>query len=35
MPGLRSQKKRSLHGVSEHFFKSRNLIGGLMDRLIK
>ncbi len=26
--GLRSQKKRSLHGVNEHFFDERNLAGG-------
>jgi len=25
---LRSQKKRSLHGVNEHFFDERNAAGG-------
>ena len=28
MQGLRSQKKRSLHGVNEHFFDERNEAGG-------
>ena len=28
MQGLRSQKKRSLHGVNEHFFNERNAAGG-------
>ena len=28
MQGLRSQKKRSLHGVNEHFFDERNAAGG-------
>jgi hypothetical protein len=28
MQGLRSQKKRSLHQVNEHFFDKRNAAGG-------
>jgi hypothetical protein len=28
MQGLRSQKKRSLHEVNEHFFDERNAAGG-------
>ena len=28
MQGLRSQKKRSLHGVNEHFFDERNEADG-------
>ena len=28
MQGLRSQKKRSLHVVNEHFFDERNAAGG-------
>jgi len=28
MQGLRSQKKRSFHGVNEHFFDERNAAGG-------
>ena len=28
MEGLRSQKKRSLHGVNEYFFDERNAAGG-------
>jgi hypothetical protein len=28
MQGLRSQKKRSLHEVNEHFFDKRNAAGG-------